>query len=174
LPAIEVNRAPVLTLWAAVVAERLGFDPDEALTLGKTVAGLNAQAKGQSLGIFHPAEKTSEQARRRPEGEQFFVELLGRSIPVVKTPDGLRATAKDAPVQRAGVLRYLEGKFGAALPEVRQAMEELAAAFAPDELEARAYRLYVAFRPEIPAGKKGWGAKGELDTARIRSLAGER
>jgi hypothetical protein len=25
---IEVNRAPVLTLWAAVVAERLGQPPD--------------------------------------------------------------------------------------------------------------------------------------------------
>ncbi len=32
---IEINRAPVLTLWAAVVAERLGFDWDEALTLGQ-------------------------------------------------------------------------------------------------------------------------------------------
>ncbi len=31
---IKVNRAPVLTLWAAVVAERLGFTHDEALTLG--------------------------------------------------------------------------------------------------------------------------------------------
>ena len=29
---IKINRAPVLTLWAAVVAERLGFDHDEALT----------------------------------------------------------------------------------------------------------------------------------------------
>ena len=41
---ISINRAPVLTLWAAVVAKRLGFDHDEALTLGKAVAGLNAQA----------------------------------------------------------------------------------------------------------------------------------
>src|SRR5262249_23757788 len=40
---VSINRAPVLTLWAAVVAERLGFDEDEALTLGKVVAGLNAQ-----------------------------------------------------------------------------------------------------------------------------------
>src|ERR1700704_5126019 len=32
---IKVNRAPVLTLWGAVVAERLGFDRDEALTLGR-------------------------------------------------------------------------------------------------------------------------------------------
>jgi len=34
---ITINPAPVLTLWAAVVAERLGFDEDEALTLGKAV-----------------------------------------------------------------------------------------------------------------------------------------
>ena len=31
---VEINRAPVLTLWAAVVAERLGFDWPTALTLG--------------------------------------------------------------------------------------------------------------------------------------------
>lgn len=31
---IRINRAPVLTLWAAVVTERLGFDPATALTLG--------------------------------------------------------------------------------------------------------------------------------------------
>ena len=43
---ISINRAPVLTLWVAVVAQRLGFDGDEALTLGKAVAGLYAQAKG--------------------------------------------------------------------------------------------------------------------------------
>jgi hypothetical protein len=32
---ISINRAPVLTLWAAIVAERLGFTHDEALTLGR-------------------------------------------------------------------------------------------------------------------------------------------
>jgi hypothetical protein len=160
-------------LWAAVVAERLGFDPDEALTLGKAVAGLNAQAKGQRLGIFEAGEKKGEQARGRPKGEEFFVELMGRSIPVINTPAGLRATAKGAPVHPPSVQRYVEGKFGEALPEVRQAMEELAAAFQPEELEERAYRLYVAFRPQIPAGKQGWGAKGRLDTDHIRSLAGQ-
>jgi hypothetical protein len=30
-----VNRAPVVTLWAAVVAEVLGFEHDEALTPGR-------------------------------------------------------------------------------------------------------------------------------------------
>jgi len=51
---ILINRAPVLTLWAAIVAERLGFDRKESLSLGKAVAGLTAQSKGRRLGIFAP------------------------------------------------------------------------------------------------------------------------
>jgi hypothetical protein len=46
---ILINRAPVLTLWASVVAERLGFDHDEALSLGNAVAGLTAQSKGRKV-----------------------------------------------------------------------------------------------------------------------------
>lgn len=47
---VMVNRAPVLTLWAAVVAKVLGLEHDEALTLGRAVAGLKAYSKGVSLG----------------------------------------------------------------------------------------------------------------------------
>jgi hypothetical protein len=43
---IQINRAPVLTLWASVVAQRLGFDERKALSLGKAVSGLTAQSKG--------------------------------------------------------------------------------------------------------------------------------
>ena len=32
---IMINRAPVLTLWGAVVAERLGHNSDAALSFGK-------------------------------------------------------------------------------------------------------------------------------------------
>ncbi len=32
---VMVNRAPVLTLWAAVVAEGLGFEHDEVRILGR-------------------------------------------------------------------------------------------------------------------------------------------
>ena len=51
---VKINRAPVLTLWAAVVAQRLGYSEAEALTLGKALAGLNAQSKGRRLGIYAP------------------------------------------------------------------------------------------------------------------------
>ena len=71
---ISINRAPVLTLWAAVVAQRLGFDEVEALTLGKAVAGLNAQAKGRRLGIFKPHEEKATKAREKDRGERFLIE----------------------------------------------------------------------------------------------------
>src|SRR6266576_2163324 len=82
---ISINRAPVLTLWAAVVAQRLGFDEDEALSLGKAVAGPNAQAKGGRLGIFKPHEEEPKKARRRSEarssGSSFVVGLCLPRIP---------------------------------------------------------------------------------------------
>jgi hypothetical protein len=82
---ILINRAPVLTLWASVVAERLGFKHDEALSLGKALAGLNAQSKGQRLGIFKPTPKELKKVREHERGEEFRVELLGRAMPVVNT-----------------------------------------------------------------------------------------
>ena len=42
---ILVNRAPVLTLWGAVVPQRIGTTgPPSAFTLGKGLAGLTAQS----------------------------------------------------------------------------------------------------------------------------------
>lgn len=171
--AITINRAPVLTLWATVVAERMGYDPEAALTLGKQLAGLNAQSKGQRLGIYEPPseEERVERARQRPPGETFTVELLGRAVPAVNTSQGLRAVDKDKPVDPQSVRRYLEKKFGDALPAARQAMQQLAASFAPEELARKAYALYEDFRPEIPEGKKGWGAAGVLNLDKLRRLA---
>ena len=170
---VSVNRAPVLTLWAAVVAERLGFDRDEALTMGRVVAGLNAYAKGKSLGLFTPApEEVRTQRQRLAAGRQMRVGLLHRAVPVVRTAEGLRALAQDKPIAPVSVQRYLEAKFGDALPAVEEAMLDLARSLPTDELERRAYELYEGFRPEVPAGTRGWGVAGVLDLARIRAAAG--
>jgi hypothetical protein len=50
-------------------------------------------------------------------------------------------------------------------------MERLAKPYKPKELAERAYSLYEELRPEIPSGKSGWGAKGDLDLGLIESLA---
>jgi hypothetical protein len=168
---IRINRAPVLTLWTAVVAERLGFDRDTALTLGQAVAGLSAYAKGVSLGIIEPRpELVREQGDRLAEGERLHVDLLGRAVPVVRTPDGLRAVNKGKPGNPAQIEKYLAGKFGEQLADARAAMAELAAACEPADLYRRGLRLYEQFRPSVPAGESGWGTKGELDLAKVRTL----
>ncbi len=173
---IKINRAPVLTLWGVIVAERLGYNHDEALTLGKALAGLNAQSKGQRLGIYSPAEqeldeKRGKKAKEKQVGETLLVEVVGRPIPTVKTKHGLRAAIKGEEINPESVERYLEKKFGYGLAEAREALETLARAFPPQELEQRAYRLYEQFRPQIPEGTSGWGAAGELNLERIRKLA---
>jgi hypothetical protein len=171
---IKINRAPVMTLWAVVVAERLGYDEQAALTLGKSVAGLNAQSKGRRLGIYEAPDEKEAKARpekERAPSEQTYVSLLGRSVPAIYTKDGLRALDKEKPADPRSVERYLESKFGENLPDARAAMQALAESMSPAELSHRAYSLYEQFRPEIPEGKRGWGAIGELDLNKIEALA---
>ncbi len=168
---ITINRAPVLTLWAAIVAERMGFEEEEALTLGKAVAGLNAQAKGRRLGIFKPHEKKPKEARQKERGEEFWIEVCGRPVPAINTDEGIRAVKGAEPIDPDGVRRYLAGKFGDDLKRVQAAMMKLARAFPPKELAQAAFSLYERFRPAIPEGVRGWGAKGDLNLATIAELA---
>jgi len=171
---VEINRAPVLTLWGAVVAERLGYDRDAALTLGKAMAGLNAQSKGRRLGIFgepKPPERGGP-PKKVGLGEEFWIEICGRPVPGKNTADGVRAVIRDKPIDPASVLRYLEGNFGESLEAARTAMAELASSYGPDQLQYVAYSLYERFRPQIEPGRRGWGQKGTLDIALVRSLAG--
>jgi hypothetical protein len=125
------------------------------------------------LGIY--IEKTDDDKKQAEKSEKpdklEFVEILGRGVPAVTTPQGLRAAIKGEVIQPQTVKTYLEQKFGADYEDSRSAMEQLAKAFMPKQLESNAYELYEKFRPQIPEGTKGWGAKGELDLEYIRSLA---
>jgi hypothetical protein len=174
---IKINRAPVMTLWAAVVAERLGYDHDTALTLGKAVAGLNAQSKGQRLGIYEKpdeqdkAKEKKQKEKKQKAGKQQVIDIMGRAVPAVRVQGGYRALAKDARIRPENVERYLEGKFGEDLDDAREAMEALAKSMRPEKLAVEAYDMYVKFRPTVPAGEKGWGAKGNLDLGKIRLMA---
>ena len=169
---IKINRAPVLTLWAAVVAERLGYNKNEALTFGKAVAGLNAQSKGRRLGIYEEKseEEKEKDAKKQKPVKVEMIQLLGRGVPAVKTPQGLRAAIKGEEIDPQSVEKYLKQKFGDDLDDARTAMEKLAKAYTPKQFASEAYGLYEKFRPKIPEGTKGWGAKGELDLEYILSL----
>jgi len=113
---VMINRAPVLTLWAVVVAEVLGFEHDEALTLGRAVAGLNAYSKGFSLGLFQPTPReVKEQRRKMRKEETVTVDLLHRAVPAKHADEGLRALSREIPIHPESVQKYLQGKLGDAL-----------------------------------------------------------
>ncbi len=168
-PPLRVNRAPVLTLWAAVVAERLGHPEETALTLGAAVAGTAARAKARRLGLAEDHAEEDRQHRPGDAGEKHStVRLLGREIPVSRSDGGLLLAAHgERPQSPASVKAYLARAFGDRLGEVRSAMEALAASLPPDELNRTGFRLYERFRPEVPEGVEGWGAKAVLDMGRI-------
>src|SRR5262245_56291984 len=111
---IKINRAPVLTLWATIVAERMGYKKDEALTFGKAVAGIKAQCKGRRMGIYEEKsdeEKEKDKKKEKPAKVEF-VEILGRGVPAVKTPKGFRAAIKGEEIDAESVQQYLSKNFG--------------------------------------------------------------
>ncbi len=172
---IRVNRAPVLTLWAAIVAERLGHDADAAITLGRAVAGSSARVKARAIGLEEAHEgkdlhHTAKQATR--SAPRQTVHLLGRDVPVAEQKGSQYALDGDKPASPRPAHAYVEKAFGEHLPAVRRVMETLADTLPPEELNRTGFRLYEQFRPEVPAGTKGWGAKGVLDLDRIRGAAG--
>lgn len=162
--AIRVNRAPILTLWAAVVAERLGHPPDTALSLGSAVAGTAARARARRPGA---TAMMNDPGTRRPEqGES--VALLGAEVPVVRDPEGhLWAAEPDgAPAPASPAANYVRRAFGERLEEVRDAMWQVALSYPPEELNRIGMRLYESFRPRGAEGGTG-GGKGVLDVALI-------
>jgi hypothetical protein len=172
---IRVNRAPILTLWATIVAERLGYPPDTALTLGRFVAGSSARAKARSLGISDEAQEAVERREHAAavKPQRQVVRLLGRDVPVLPTDDGtLRADDNGRPASARGVRSYVMRAFGERLDEARAAMEAGAASLPPEELNRVGFRLYERFRPDVPPGAEGSGAKGELRIERIQSARG--
>ena len=174
---IRVNRAPVLTLWAAVVAMRLGYDWDAAITLGRAVAGSSARVKARAIGMAEDQPQSgnlrdaAERLRRDRASAGNTVHLLGRDLPVVEEQGHIRALDHDRPAAPGAAAAYVERALGEQLPAVRAAMEDLARGISPEELNRIGFRLYEHFRPEVPPGARGWGVKGVLDLGRIRTAA---
>ncbi|MFC7543270.1 hypothetical protein ACFQU2_32655 [Siccirubricoccus deserti] len=155
-----------------MVAERLGHPPDTALSLASAVAATAARAKARRLGIAEEGDRAKDSAPAKP---QDTTRLLGKDVRLTHDADGvvLADAGEGKPAPAAPVAAYIARAFGSRLPEVREAMEALAARYDPDELNRIGFRLYAGFRPDIPEGVSGWGAKGELRLDRIKAAGVE-
>lgn len=65
-----------MTAWAMVVAERLGFKREEALSIATVYTEMNAVSKGISLGLID--QKRKKEIETLPDGNQPYVDLMGR------------------------------------------------------------------------------------------------
>jgi len=163
---IIINRAPVLTIWATVVAESLfSLSLEECLSFGSAVASHVSKGKGESLGIYEKGTDVDP----LPSADRYT--LLDQIIHAKKSSAGiiiaLDASGKAIDYHRTWHL--LQKRFGDSLPYVIREMRSCAKQ-AGDSLSTTAYRCYMSFRPVIPKGTKGWGAHGALRLGELKSF----
>ncbi len=159
------DRAPFLTLWATVVARRLGYGEQEALTLGSAVASLAFPGKGRTRN-----GSTGSPSRLRkcpaPDGRGpllQWTELMGRHVPTFLTESGLRAVNGSEQIDPDMVRRHLESVFEDHLALLEAKLTELASTYAPEVLAFVAMPLCnTAFRRRLPAESGGREHKGAL------------
>ncbi len=82
------------------------------------------------------------------------------------------AESNNKPSSPKATQGYLQRAFGDRLEDVEGVFKELAESFSPEDAADSGYRLYEKFRPSVPQGQRGWGAKGVLDLQYVLSLSG--
>ncbi|KAF8165272.1 hypothetical protein B0H34DRAFT_793681 [Crassisporium funariophilum] len=164
---IVVNRAPVMTAWATIVAERMHFSREEALSIASVYTEMNAKSKGVSLGIYKREEERGIEAAKN--GTQPYVELMGRR-PLYRTQTGQwRALSNGTPVPPGTAFSYISRSFRQTTSHCIGALRLLAESYTPQDLNDKAWSLYAQFRPEV----NEWGKRSEFHCKTILGLRKE-
>lgn len=171
-PAVQINRAPVLDLWASVVTHFIYPDLEwkTCLSAGSAISTLCAISKGKAIGTIDPAEDSEKkdherEERKKKEGELDEIEVMGFKLKVKNSlvlVSGKPKTENEAAQKK---------KFGEEQYErVKALMENCLQIWKGDEeeLNGKAFKMYEKFRPGVAAGQQGWGRKGELEMDRLR------
>jgi hypothetical protein len=169
---IVINRAPVLELWSACVAQLLHPDLswNACLAIGGSIATITAISKGRSIGTVAPKDSDGDGSKKTPKEKGANV----KEVKVMGFPMEVRGDAvivKGKP--KEGKEDALARKFGEGnLEKVKQAMKSALAAWKgkEQELDEKAFHMYEQFRPDVAKGQKGWGRKGELHLSKIESV----
>lgn len=160
-----VNRAPIMTAWATLVAERMHFKREEALSIASVYTEINAISKGISLGIY---DKGKGKCLEVPtEGSQPYVELMGRRVPLYHTQSGeWRALSNGSPVPPSTAFSYISRSFRQTTASIVGALRLLSESYEPQELNSKAWSLYMEFRPSVDK----WGERSDVSCAKILDL----
>jgi len=166
---IVINRAPVLQLYAACIAQFLYPEQDwkTCLSAGAAVSGLCAVAKGRSIGVF--SEHEDDSAEKKESGNKQELEQLEVMQFKLHLKNGLAVVGGSA---KQGGEEALKRKFGG-----EEQYEKVKACFvgalrtwkgSESDLNKKAFHFYEEFRPNVGQGQKGWGRKAELKFDTVR------
>lgn len=168
---VVVNRAPVMTAWAVVVLEAMGFATNEALSLAHCYVSQTAEARARNIGIAGPKRPASEQ--HLMSENQPHIEFLRVRIPVFRLRNGeYRGLHAGEVMPPSRAYDYLHRSMFQMLPHVMGALTLLANSYLgpdgnADRLHAAAYELYTGFRPETHGE---WGKRASLSLDTILAL----
>jgi hypothetical protein len=172
-PIIFINRAPVLQLWGACVAHFIypSLSWETCLSAGSAISTICAISKGRSIGTV-PEKNDSEgkqQARDKAKKKQKELDRIEVMHFKLKLKDGLVLVGSK---QKPGSEELLKKKFAEKEYEAaKDAFDGALKSWEGDEegLNEKAFKFYEGFRPDVRKGEKGWGRKGELSLAKVKS-----
>ncbi|KJA30201.1 hypothetical protein HYPSUDRAFT_175504 [Hypholoma sublateritium FD-334 SS-4] len=162
---VVINRAPVMMAWATLVAERLHFSREEALSIASVYTEMNAISKSASLGIYRQDRDRGSDAE--VGGSQPYVKLMGRR-PLYRANTGKWcALSNGKPVPPTDAFSYISRSFRQTTPYIIGALKLLTHSYSPEELNTKAWSLYAEFRPQA----NEWGKRSQIHCQTIMELS---
>lgn len=124
-----MHRVTGVSLWAAILAGRMGRLPETGLNLGRLHAASSPRAMAQPVNIADKAQQSGEIHVRPADSAPRLrsVRFLRREVPASQPNDTLRTEDECKLASAKGVHTYIVQAFGDRLPGVRAAMEAVAA-----------------------------------------------
>lgn len=169
---IIINRAPVLELWGACVAQflRQDFSWELCLSVGSSISTITAISKGRSIGTIAPPDDSKNESSKdetKKKGDDLpTVKVMG--FPMVIQGDSVIVKGKPKTTREVSLVRKYgsDESYGKAKDAMVEALQDWRGK--EDELDGKAFHMYEQFRPDVAKGQKGWGRKGELHLSKIR------
>lgn len=169
---IIINRAPVLELWGACVAQFLhpDFSWNLCLSIGSSVSTITAISKGRSIGKIAPPDESKDDAskdqNKKKEDDLPTVKVMG--FPMTIKDDSVIVKGKPKTTREVSLVRKYgsDDSYGKAKDAMSDALQDWKGK--EDELDTKAFHMYEQFRPDVAKGQKGWGRKGELHLSKVR------
>jgi hypothetical protein len=172
---IIINRAPVLELWGASVAQFLNPEVswEICLSVGGAISTITAISKGRSIGTIDkpdPGEAQKKREERKKKAEKEGLDEIEVMSFHLKLKDG-QAMVGDKP-KKAGEEALIK-KYGGneQYKKAKSTFQDALKAWKgkDDQLDKQAFGFYEDFRPSIPPGQKGWGRKGQLNLQTVQT-----